>query len=296
MTTQTVVGASVTKPMLAVECEEAKLIFPLIAQPKIDGIRALTQGKLLSRTFEEIPNKHIRETLKGLPDGLDGELVVGEGGGNFQATSSLVMSEDKIGEFRYIVFDYMINPTDTFADRFRDLYLLDINWPSQVEICESRKINSLEELHKYEQEMLDLGYEGLILRRIDAKYKCGRSTVKGGELLKLKRFSDSEGKIIGFYELEHNGNEAEKDNFGRTKRSSKKANMVPMGTLGGLIVQWKDEELRIGSGFTMEQRQDVWNNQEAYLGKLAKFKYFEKGMKTKPRHPIYLGIRDEKDI
>lgn len=287
---------TITKPMLAVECEESKLVFPLIAQPKIDGIRCLTQGKLLSRTFEEIPNKHIRETLKDLLDGLDGELIVGEGGGNFQATSSLVMSEDKVGEFRYIVFDYMANPNDEFSTRLVDLNFYQRGFRKEVELCPTVIINSLEELHRYEQEMLDLGYEGLILRRIDAKYKCGRSTVKGAELLKLKRFSDSEGKIIGFYELEHNGNEAEKDNFGRTKRSSKKANMVPMGTLGGLIVQWQDEELRIGSGFTMEQRQEVWDNQEAYLGKLAKFKYFKKGMKTKPRHPIFLGIRDEKDM
>ncbi len=69
----------VTKPMLAGECEDINtLVFPLLATPKLDGIRCLMiNGKAVSRTFKPIPNDHIRRTIENMGiDGLDGEIMI----------------------------------------------------------------------------------------------------------------------------------------------------------------------------------------------------------------------------
>ena len=50
------------KPMLAALCEDVtKLRYPVIASPKLDGIRALViDGQLVSRTLKPIPNRYVQ--------------------------------------------------------------------------------------------------------------------------------------------------------------------------------------------------------------------------------------------
>ena len=55
-------------------------------------------------------------------------------------------------------------------------------------------------------------------------------------------------------------------------------------------------EFSIGSGFTEEQRREIWNKQVELIGSIVKYKYFEVGVKDKPRFPIFLGFRDKRDI
>lgn len=129
-------------------------------------------------------------------------------------------------------------------------------------------------------------------------YKFGRSTVTEGYLLKFKRFADAEGEIVGFEEEMHNANEAMRDELGHTKRSSHQANKVGKNTLGALILkskEWK-VEFCVGSGFTQELRLQIWKNKETYLGQLCKFRYQNFGIKDAPRHAIFVGIRDRRDI
>ena len=68
------------KPMLACDCVPVEeLVFPLIASPKLDGVRCIiTAEGALSRTLKPIPNVNVQQLLEGLPIGLDGELMVGE--------------------------------------------------------------------------------------------------------------------------------------------------------------------------------------------------------------------------
>ena len=63
------------RPMLAPnETPEFKTLrFPLLGSAKLDGISATLQnGRLLSRSLKEIPNKYVQErfTSLGLPDGM----------------------------------------------------------------------------------------------------------------------------------------------------------------------------------------------------------------------------------
>ena len=102
--------------------------------------------------------------------------------------------------------------------------------------------------------------------------------------------------MIGFTELYRNANEAETDELGYTKRSSHKENQIPAGVLGALVVEHQTYGVfEVGTGFDAKQRADIFQNQSTLVGRLAKIKFQEAGLKEKPRFPVFLGFRDEID-
>ena len=294
----------IEKPMLAVNCESvSKLAYPVLATPKLDGIRCvIIDGKALSRKFKEIPNRHIFALLSQLPSGLDGEIMlrptVDSGQqATFQQITSSVMSEDGVPDFEYWVFDYVKDSLDKpYKDRMEDLKAL--NLPQFVRKLIPQPLADVDSLSKFEALCLSEGYEGVMVRLPEGPYKCGRSTVKEGYLLKIKKFKDAEAEVIGFEERMHNANEAKKDELGHTKRSSHKENLVPAGMLGAFIVKDLESglEFSIGTGFDDEFRKEVWKNPYRYVRKIIKYKSQEIGKKDKPRFPVFLGFRDERDM
>ena len=238
---------STFKPMLASDCEGdvSKLRFPIVVSPKIDGIRCvIVNGKALTRSLKPIPNKALRERLEANTalDGLDGELVID--GATFQETTSAVMSHDgDSSRVRFHVFDCINVPASPFHIRLvsAQMKVRTANTECVVEVPHVL-VNNKEELLGYESDALAAGYEGVMLRDPNGKYKHGRSTLKEGGLVKLKRFADAEAVIIGFEERMHNGNEAYTDELGRTKRSSAQAGKVGRGDLGAFV-------LSLGKGF-----------------------------------------------
>lgn len=288
----------IKKPMLAGKCEDAtKLKYPVYATPKLDGIRCLAlDNKALSRSFKPIPNKHIFAMIAKLPNGLDGEIMVGE---NFQNVSSGVMSEDGAPEFEYHVFDYVKSSLDRpYLERIEDLKKLKL--PAFVKVLIPEKVNNVKELRAYEKKQLKLGYEGIMIRTGEGRYKEGRSGNKEGILLKLKKFVDSEAEVIGFEEQMENTNEAFKDELGHTKRSTAKAGMKPAGTLGTILARdlYDKREFGIGTGKGLDDalRQEIWNNRSKYMGKIIKYAYQKHGSKNKPRIPTFEGFRDVIDL
>lgn len=286
------------EPMLA-SPPPAKITFPTFASVKLDGIRCVAEnGKPISRSGKLIPNLFVQKYFKDNPDmsGLDGELIVGEPNAVdvFRTTTSGVMSEDGEPDFAYYVFDDLSNPNLPYTER-QKIMLTKLNGRTMV--VDQVQVNNDEELTEYEQSCLALGYEGLVLRKINGHYKFGRSTSKEELLLKLKRFKDDEATVIGFTELMSNKNEAKKDNFGRTERSSHKENQVPMDTLGALIARnGAGQEFQIGTGFDQETRKEIWLHQKKYKGMIVKYKFFQIGVKDLPRHPVFLGWRDKRDM
>jgi len=294
--------------MKAEECPDShldKLPFPVICSPKIDGIRAMkVNGHLLSSTFKPIPNMFTRETLeRQIPDGADGELTVGS---TFQETTSGIMSKAGEPAFTFWMFD-LVNPDqldEPYSGRILNLHV----WKARADapnvvVVPTQLIYSVEELLEYEEEMLNLGYEGAMVRKLDGPYKCGRSTLKQGWLLKRKPFEDSEARITGFEEQLTNTNEMETNELGLSKRSSAKAGKVGNGTLGKFIAEdihgkFPGVSLKIGTGkgLTHELRAEVWNNYESYVGKIIKYKFQRMGVKDAPRLPIFLGFRHPEDI
>jgi len=143
----------------------------------------------------------------------------------------------------------------------------------------------------------------VMIRDPQGPYKNGRSTEREGWLLKLKRFVDSEARVTGFVEQLHNANEATINELGSTARSSAKAGLVPAGTLGKFLAvdvngRFPGLELKIGTGkgLTLALRNEIWNNQAKYMGKLVKYRFQEIGVKDAPRIPVWLGFRDPDDM
>jgi DNA ligase-1 len=283
------------KPMLASPADLDTLRYPLLASPKLDGIRAMVRGgRLVSRKLLDIPNKEIFQTLTRPEfDGLDGELIVGPATAKdvYNKTVSFVMAQDKIGaEFTYHIFD-RTDLAGPFKLRFESLEA--VIQHERVRVHQHQHIANRDELDAYEAEHVGLGYEGIMLRAIDGPYKHGRSTTKEQILLKVKRFEDSEAEIIGIEEEMFNGNEAGRDELGRTKRSTAKAGKVGKGTMGALVVRdiHTKVEFNIGTGFTAAQRALDWK-----IGSIHKYKFFPVGVKVAPRHPVYLGPRHGHDL
>lgn len=296
------------KPMLAVEAP-AKLVFPLYASPKLDGVRCVIGGaQALSRTLKPIPNRFVQHYL-GNPmlEGLDGELIVGPPAAEdvYRVTSSGVMSQDGTPDFTFYVFDYFNDPDHARPYNHRLPRLIDgladivegDKFP-RVKLLEQRYVTTEEKLLRYESEVLAQGYEGVMLRSPAGIYKHGRSTAREGYLLKLKRFSDGEARITGFEELMHNANEAQLDELGHTKRSSHQENLVPMDTLGALQVEdcATGVAFKIGTGYTAIHRKQIWQQRDRLVGAIVKYKHFEVGVKDAPRFPVWLGFRDPIDM
>ncbi|MBT9165333.1 MAG: hypothetical protein DDT23_01350 [candidate division WS2 bacterium] len=284
------------RPMLAAQVDFSKLIYPLWASPKIDGIRCLMlASKALTRNLKPIPNLFIRSLLEehgATLDYFDGELIAG----SFSSTSSSIMSFSGQPEFKYVIFDRITS--GSYETRF--LQKLELRpLPPFVEYIETVLVNSEAELLEHETLCLRGGYEGVMLRRADGLdiYKYGRSTVREAYLLKLKRFTDAEAVVVGFEEQLHNDNIQERDELGYSKRSSARDGMLPMDTLGALIVESATfGRFNLGTGFSAEQRKEIWDSKDTYMSKLVKFKYQEIGTDSKPRFPVFLSFRDINDL
>lgn len=282
------------KPMLAAEADLSKLRFPLVASPKLDGIRcSVLDGKALTRSLKDLPNRHARGLLSDpMLDGLDGELIVGDPTAHdaYRTSASGLMSRDGTPEFTYYVFDLHDEPAP-WQERFERLQRRYM--PEFVKVLPHMTVSSLDELLAYEVAMLAQGYEGLILRDPSGAYKFGRSTVREGLLLKLKRFSDAEAIVIDTIEELHNANEARTNALGRTERSSHRENKTGTGRMGALVVRDVETDVvfNIGTGFNAEDRE-----QSNWVGKMVKYKSFKIGVKDKPRHPVFLGVRDARDM
>lgn len=282
------------RPMLAVNADLTTLQYPLLASAKLDGVRATVQnGVLLSRTLKPIPNYRLQDKF-ALPEyeGWDGELVMlcsetQVDPDCYRNTVSVVMTQDApIEDVQWKVFDSTLQPDAPYIKRWESISDLRLhnhviyNEPTLLELA---------------ARILQMGYEGLILRNPIAPYKYGRSTLREGGMLKLKKFLDDEAIVIGFNELEHNANAAQLDERGYTKHSHHQAGKVGMNTLGALVTTWHNQTLCIGTGFTQAERDVIWDNKQLFQGKMVKFKYFPLGMKDLPRHPVFLGWRYEID-
>lgn len=282
------------KVMLATDADLDKLRFPLVATPKLDGIRAYVRnGVVLSRANKPIPNLHVRAMFSQF-EYFDGELIVGSPTAHdvMRQTMSGVMSKLGAPDVTYYVFDHLKHLDSGWLDRITNLVP-----KKRVVVHEWQLINNIDALMCYEDQIVDLGYEGLILRDPDGRYKQGRSTANEGLLLKMKRFQDSEALVVGFEERMHNGNEAITNELGRTSRSSHKANKSGRGDLGALLLRNSEGvEFSCGTGFTDSERSEIWSHQDRYLGRFAKYKFFPVGQKVAPRHPVFLGWRDTRDM
>ena len=122
-------------------------------------------------------------------------------------------------------------------------------------------------------ELTNAGEEGVMINICNAPYEFKRTT----NLLKVKKMNTLDLEIIGVEEGE-----------GRLA-----------GTLGALLVRYKDGNVvKVGSGFTDWQRNEIWNSQIFYIGKIAEIQYFEETTNQDGgislRFPVFKDFRTDK--
>ena len=289
------------KPLLSATIEDtASIPYPVLCSAKLDGIRCLIiDGVVMSRSLKPIRNKHVQALFgKHQYNGLDGELIVGPANAPnvYRVTNSGVMAEDGEPEVRFFVFDRWDMSDTPFSGRVATLQRIVEDDPNLV-LLDQMQVNNEAELLGIEHAILAAGFEGVMCRKADGKYKNGRSTLKEFALGKLKRFSDAEYRVVGFEERTRNENEAVRNNLGYTERSSHKENKVGRGDLGALVLETEEgQRFNCGTGFTDALRAEIWARRDLYLGKFAKVKSFLIGVKDLPRFPVFLGWRDEIDL
>ena len=291
-----------TKPLLSCEVPLDKVKFPIYISTKFDGIRALViDGVVYSRSLKPIRNKHVQKLFgKSEYNGFDGELIVGDiyAKDVFQKTTSGVMSEDGTPDVTFHVFDLWSLPTFDYEYRQRELQeiLLNNEEYEGVVYTTIHKCYTVEDLNFFLNHEERLGGEGLIGRNPKGMYKYGRSTPKEQFSMKFKFFVQDEYEVVGFTERMHNSNEQTRDNLGYAERSSAKDGLVPMNTLGSLVLKYNDTTFSCGTGFDDTLRKEIWDNKTEYLGKLASIRYMSVGSKDLPRCPSWLGWRDLEDL
>ena len=115
--------------------------------------------------------------------------------------------------------------------------------------------------------------EGVMVNLADAPYECKRTS----NILKVKKMQDCDLRVVGF--------EEGSGNF--------------KGTLGRINVEYKGNIIGVGSGFELSMRDEVWTNQDKYIGKIAKVQYFEETTNSKNnlkslRFPVFVEWRFDK--
>jgi len=289
------------KPMKAATLDDFKMVkFPIYLSPKLDGFRCLTwEGQPVSKNLKPIPNKFIRNVLSKVPNGLDGELIVGSPTDVkvFNKTSSGVTTIEGTPNFKLYLFDNFNSPAETFAARFMSLEGLIPH--DYLEIVPHTLVHTVEQLMTLESKYVKMGYEGVMLRAPHGHYKMGRSTCNEGLLWKLKRFTDGEAKIIGITAGVRNENPATRNAAGEIERSTHKKNMIETEMVGTILAidMVTNKHINISPGrMTHDERAHYFKNPHKIIGKYAKYKAFDYGTVNVPRFCTFQGFRDPIDL
>ena len=244
---------------------------------KLDGVRCLAivdhfgNTTFYSRTGKEFTTLGVVAdgiTSLGLSDVVfDGELCLIDEDGNedFQGIMKQLRKKDHtIQNPSYKIFDMMTQDefkakksNDNLYQRYKELlFTMEDNECPCLSVLEMEIVNDDDHFQQWVSKADDNGWEGVMLRK-NVQYKGKRSK----DLLKVKTFHDAEYEVIdtemGMFPLTLNGKECEEE------------------MLSCAYIKHKDNIVRVGSGFTIEQRQYFYNNPDAILGKIITVQYFE---------------------
>lgn len=300
-----------TEPMLAasllppdVECNDdtvmaamRQLRYPVMATLKKDGVRALRlNGTLLSRRLKRIPNKELCAGSVVMPGGFDVELW------NrhipYNDIQSIVMSRvhKNTEDIEFHVIDWFY-PNISYAERMVAVTNIMPDLPKNVKFSPPVWCENADQLFMFEQLCIEEAGEGICFRWPKSYYKCGRSTLVEQGLVKLARVHYDEAEIIGFEEQMENGNTDAGGVAGRISRGHSMAELRGKGTLGAFFVRnTAGQQFYVGTGvgLTSKYRQEIWDNQDKYLGRTIRYKTKQHGTKILPRSPVMCGFRDKK--
>jgi DNA ligase-1 len=270
---------------------EAKVTGEFIITTKLDGLRCLLfkengTVKLFSRTGQLYEGLiEIEEEAKNLPDEivLDGELILRNdkslnSADLFRGTQKTVRKDGIKKNVEFHVFDGLTvtsfkNGIDkspcigrkAIVEKYiNDGYYDFIKYVKPLYVGNDKSV-----IPEMLTEIISSGHEGLMYSVANAPYECKRTRT----LLKIKVMETLDLKVIGFEE-------------GTGKY---------VGKLGRMDVFYRGFTVGVGSGFTDQDREEIWSNQDKYLGKIAEIQYFEKSMNQEGglslRFPVFKCFR-----
>lgn len=293
---------TINRPMKAENYDPHYARFPYLCTPKIDGIRfSVGPDELNTCSMKAIPNRNLQALHPRMFQGMEGEFQVG---GTFNSTTRVVMAHNEpISDVTVYVFDFVDPncPIHEYRQRVSEMRAVTAKMRKQL-VGTVRTIIPLfpvliktaADLETYLADCLHVGHEGVMLRTPFGLYKQGRSTLSDQYLLRIKPYEDAEGMVVGVEPYERNDNESFTNETGQSRKSHAKDGKVQLDLLGSLVLRLADgKEVRCGSGFTDEQRKELWDNKP--IGQLVKFKYQKHGSVSLPRSPIFLGFRHADD-
>ena len=256
------------KVMLAKPLEWHRVKYPCISTVKLDGVRAIYRdGVFYTRNGKIL---HGLEALAGRLSGapvLDGELVCP--GLDFQTSSGSLRSFAETPNAQFHIIDAPEHPSHSFIERMSDIKpwvnpegpVLRVNWIG---------VHNMRQIERHYQACLDAGYEGVVVKPMEYEYVNKRSF----DWMKLKAINTVDARIVDIFE-------------GTGKYSS---------SAGGVIIQMPDSEVlvRVGSGFSDEQRDEIYADPDMFIGRMIEVKYHEVTPDGSLRHPRFYRWRDDK--
>lgn len=315
------------KPALADNWLEGKQRLPAWQQPKYDGVRGgfWLPNVFTGRSLKPFKNKALTAFWSNpLFKNLDGELILagtdGIEGRQCSLATGITNRPTGPGDaLDLIAFDLLlpglVEGGASYADRYGELTLrvekLQQEFgPTRVRLMPYYPVETLDQVEALDDEFLQRGLEGSILRNHLAPHKEGRPSTKTQELMRIKRFLDFEFVIDELVAAQENQNEAKINELGRTERSSHKANKVDKEMVGkfkgrilkdvvhkGKVLFPAGFKVTVGAGkSTHEERELWWKNPDLVVGQPGKAKLFPHQILDKARMPIFLSLRSEEDM
>lgn len=172
-----------------------------------------------------------------------------------------------------------------------------------IEMTPPYMVISKERLQDLYEEVLEQGYEGLVLTHRDHEYKFGRNSLNQGTLLKMKDDAlEYDAVVLNIMEgtSVKEGIETTVSKLGYSETSKKKDDREFSGLAKGFLVSYsKEDGTNLGTfivgltGFDNEAKRELLSNKESYIGR--HFTYTGMApVKDFPRHAFFKNWRDEK--
>lgn len=258
---------------------------------KLDGVRCITlidaggDIKFFSRGGNEfLTLDKLKTDIKKLnlvDTVLDGEVCIMNdlGQEDFQGIiKEIGRKNHTIQNPKYLVFDELTlsefnnkTSTRTFRDRLTIAALTFSEVLTYTTILKQTRIDTEAQLQAEIVNSTTQGWEGLMLRK-DSPYIGKRSD----EILKVKKFWDAEYIVEGaensIHRVIEDGREVEEE------------------MLGNVFITHKGNRVRVGSGFSIEQRRQFYKNPSQIIGKTITVQYFEETTDQHGQHSLRFPV------
>lgn len=289
------------KPMKCQPFVKGKMRYPAIAQPKLNGVRAVLRWEREASSdgmFIPVKNRAVIRSKSGLKyhlphitDNLDYKFFVDDATGLnvaydgelylhgyplnvINSACPLVYPNGKIAKsenaditnkLEFVIFDTAVEDLLQIT-RIETINKLK-HFSNTMPII-SKIINNDDELIEFGLECIENGYEGAVVRDIEAEYAFGS---RPKTIMKFKKLQDSEFEII---DIIPKPKEVETALF--ILRNDVNNETFECNPMGDFIT-----------------RKRYLDNKESYIGKYATVKFYERsGIKDVPFHANVVTIRD----